>query len=104
MGSAKAIVGGRDHLFDPHALGEGNACSSENRIAILDQILWRFPRERFSNLLRRPLFARMIRYIEVHHPAAVMRQDDENVDGGEKRGHSGAGDKVPAVRLRCGLQ
>src|SRR5215467_15506542 len=68
----------RDHLFDPHAFGEGNQCSSENRISIPNQILWRFPGKGFSNLLRRPLFARMIRQIEVQHTAAIMRQDDEN--------------------------
>src|SRR5215467_11380977 len=28
----------RDHLFDPHALREGNNCSSENRISIPHQI------------------------------------------------------------------
>src|SRR5215467_6885768 len=68
----------RDHFFDPHVLGEGNDCSSENRISIADQILWRFPGKGFSNLLRRPLFARMIRYVEVQHTAPIMRQDDEN--------------------------
>src|SRR5215469_9645248 len=68
----------RDYFFYPHALGEGNDCSSENRISIPNQILWRFPGKGFSYLLRRPLFARMIRHIEVHHTAAVMRQDDEN--------------------------
>ena len=67
-----------NHFFDPHALGEGNQCSSENRISIPNQILWRFPGKCFSYLLRRPLLARVIRHIEVHHTAAVMRQDDEN--------------------------
>jgi hypothetical protein len=52
---------------------------------IANQILWRFPGKRFSNLLRRPLFARMIRHIEVHHTAAVMRQDDENKQHSEGR-------------------
>src|SRR6266852_9522242 len=67
----------RDHFFDPHALREGNQFSSENRISIPDQILRRFPWKRFSNLLRRPLFARMIRHTAVHH-TAVMRQDYED--------------------------
>jgi hypothetical protein len=53
----------RDHFFDPRALGERNDCSSENRISIPDQILWRLPWKGFSNLLRRPLFTRVIRYI-----------------------------------------
>src|SRR5262249_38773308 len=44
----------RDHFFDPQALGEGNQCSSENRISIPHQILWCFPGKGFSNLLRRP--------------------------------------------------
>ncbi len=79
----------RDHLFDPHALGEGNECSPENRIPIPNQILWRFPWQRFSNLLCRPLFARMIRHVEVHHTAAVMRQDDENKQHAEGRGRHG---------------
>src|SRR6266849_6316749 len=75
----------RDHFFDPHALREGNPFSSENRISIPDQILRRFPWKRFSNLLRRPLFARMIRHTAVHHTAAVMRQDDENKQHPEGR-------------------
>jgi len=50
MDSAKASRR-RDHFFDPHALREGNEFSSENRISIPDQILWRFPWKRFSNLL-----------------------------------------------------
>src|SRR6266849_10327086 len=45
----------RDHFFAPHALRGGNEFSSENRISIPDQILWRFPWKRFSNLLHRPL-------------------------------------------------
>src|SRR5215467_7539081 len=68
----------RHHFFDPHVLREGDEFSSENRISIPDQIPWRFPWKRFSNLLRRPLFARMIRHVEVQHTAAIMRQDDEN--------------------------
>src|SRR6266849_9638738 len=75
----------RDHFFDPQALREGNQFSSENRISMPDQILWRFPWKRFSNLLRRPLFARMIRHVEVHHTAAVMRQDDEDKQHPEGR-------------------
>src|SRR5215471_12009118 len=67
-----------DDFFDPHAFREGNHGSSENRISIPHQILWRFPGKGFSNLLGRPLFAWMIRHIEVQHTAAVMRQDDEN--------------------------
>src|SRR5262249_600227 len=63
---------------DPHALGEGNECSPENRISIPNQVLWRFPGKRFSHLLRRPLLARMIRHVEVQHTAAIMRQDNEN--------------------------
>jgi integrase len=58
---------------------------SENRIPISDQILWRFPWKGFSQLLRRPLFTRMIRHIEVHHTAAVMRQDDEDKQHPEGR-------------------
>lgn len=59
--------------------------NSENRISILDQLLWRFPRKRFSNLLRRPLFARMPRRVAVHHTAAVMRQDHEDKQHPEGR-------------------
>src|SRR5215470_16882506 len=35
----------RDHFFDPHALREGNECSSDDRISIPNQILWQLPRE-----------------------------------------------------------
>jgi len=74
-----------DHLFDPQILHQSNDCSSENRISIPNQVLWCFPWKGFSNLLRRPLFARMIRHIELHHTAAVMRQDDENEQHPEGR-------------------
>jgi hypothetical protein len=41
-----------DPISRPHALHEGNHCSSENRISIPPPILGRFPGNGFSNLLR----------------------------------------------------
>jgi hypothetical protein len=65
MSSAARVIGWRSvsNSVPAAPLNKRNDCSSENRISIPDQILWRLPWKGFSNLLRRPLFTRVIRYI-----------------------------------------
>src|SRR5207302_7498494 len=74
------------YFFDPHALREGNECSSEDCISIPDPIPRRLvPRKRFSNLLRGPLFGRVFRHIKVHHTPSVMGENDEDEQHPELR-------------------
>src|SRR5207253_3272690 len=78
------------YFFDPHALREGNECSSEDCISIPDPIPRRLvPRKRFSNLLRGPLFGRVFRHIKVHDSPSVMGENDEDEQHSEPSSRHG---------------
>ena len=78
------------HSLHSHISGHGGEVSSVDGIAIAQHIPRRLvPGKRFPHLLHGPLLRGVFRHPEVHHPASLMRQGDENEQDPEGRRRHG---------------
>jgi hypothetical protein len=65
-------------LLDAHHMNALSKLPAVDRIAIAQQILGRaVPRKGFHNLLRRPMYRRILRDVEVENSPSRVCQDDE---------------------------
>ncbi|MCP4286816.1 MAG: hypothetical protein GY792_20625 [Gammaproteobacteria bacterium] len=69
----------RDDLVDTRTFNSPRNALAVYAIAISNQITrCSIKRERFDNLLRRPLCCRMFRYVEVNNSPSVVGKHDED--------------------------
>ena len=84
---------GDSDFLQAQGLGAALELQAVNAIAVAEQVLWgRRKGEGFPELLGRPSSRRAFDDMEVQHTAAVMRQDDENVE--HPKGQGGNGEEV----------
>jgi hypothetical protein len=68
-----------EQLFDAHALDSRSEGQAIRTVAIPEQVaLHRFPGERLGDLVGGPLGGRVLRHVEVHHPAPSVLEDDDD--------------------------
>src|SRR5438132_538224 len=68
-----------EHLVNAHSLNPVPEMATVNSVTVPNQISRHsIFRKCFDDLLRRPFCGRMIRHIEMHHTATLMRKDHED--------------------------
>ena len=78
------------HFLHSHISSHGDEISSADGISIAQYISRRLvPGERFPHLLQGPLLRGVFRHPEVHHPASLMREHNENEQDPEGRRRHG---------------
>jgi hypothetical protein len=93
-------AGGRT-IADSHRTNAARICWAECRVAVADQVAWRFiPGESLSHLSGDPFGARMSGDAEPYQPPTLMAQDHQHIEQFEKRGrHHEEIDRSNACRM-----